>query len=128
MDLLIYGKSVSFRQAGADFRRVGVPPLERKRGALPRLDWVDPAEVVIRKPGARAVCTALEDKSATVRRNVRLAVDEVLLGHAEERGDLGDLRVGHAHYAVPDPAARPASTALEFSVHPRQWSPQPQPL
>ena len=74
---------------------------------------MDPAEVVLRKPGARAVRSAPENQSAAVWRHVRLAVYEVLFGHAQERGDARDLGVRHAHDAILDPAARPALTADE---------------
>ena len=74
---------------------------------------MDPAEVVLREPRAGAVRAAPQNQPAAVWRDLRLTVDEILLCHAEERGDARDLGVRHAHNAILDPAARPALTADE---------------
>ena len=66
---------------------IGISPLEWKRAALVRFHRMNAAAVVVRQIRARLVRTALEDKSLPVRRNLGFPIDELLLGHSEERGN-----------------------------------------
>jgi len=113
-----------FRHCWTDSLRIGIDPLKRERAALVGLYRVDAAEVVGREVGARPVRAAFENEALAVGCDLRLAFDEVALAHAEKRGDAGDLRLRHADNAVLDPAARPATTAMEVilvnptTIHP----------
>ena len=88
-------------------------PFVWEGAALVGLHGMDAAAVVVRKPCTRAVREAPEDQSAAIRRDFRLAVDELLLRHAKERGDTGDLRRRDADDSVLDAAARAALPAVE---------------
>ena len=72
---------------------VGIGPFMRKRAAFVRLHRMNPAAVVVREPDASAIRAALENQSAAIRRNFRLAIDECLLRNAKESGDPCDLGV-----------------------------------
>ena len=94
--------------------RIGVSPLEWERAALVRFHRMNAAAVVVRQVHARLVRTALQDQRLTIRRDLGLAVDELLLGHPQERGDTPHLVITNPHDSVLDPAARPAPLALEI--------------
>ena len=72
---------------------VGIGPFVRKSAAFVRLHRMNPAAVVVREPDASAIRAALENQSAAIRRNFRLAIDEGLLRNAKESGDPCDLGV-----------------------------------
>ena len=94
--------------------RIGVSPLKWERAALVGLHRMNAAAVVVRQVHARLVRTALQDQRLAIWRDLRLAVDELLLGHPKERGDAPHLVIANPHDSVLNPAARPAATAFEI--------------
>ena len=98
-------------KSGADVKRIGVDPIERKCAALVRLYFMYHTAVVRRKINARTVFAALEDKPLAVGRDLRLVFNKSRLAHVKRGCYARNLRVGNPHYTILYAAACSALTA-----------------
>ena len=105
--------SLTRRQHGTDRAGIRIRPRMREGAALVRFDGVDAAEVLLRQPDARAVRTTRQDKTAAIRGENRVFRNESRLGFPQKRRDAGYLGIRNTHYAVRNPATRPATAAFE---------------